>query len=422
MENSKSKTRFLGSLSERLKCMNNSEILTLPLDEILLKNGYFYKKEKNSRRFKTMQNNNGDLIVISQHSNGHYLYFNPNDQNDRGNIFNFCKNRGVRVEDILKNENLEIKLRKIISPLPNENADKTVEQYKNSLEIFIMFEYEKYKGEYRGIPVNYLNSYFKTDRYENILSPSYNLVKYDNGAEFLTQKGYISYLNKPLICDKDGNPYKKPIKQLCYGNKGLEIIIPTIYKKEIKNIVISESIFDSISVIPVKYNKELRDNETMLCSTNGQITQSQKEIFEYFSRDEIFKNAKIYLAFDNDEKGREFTKICLEYFPNAEVLKPILKDFNDDLQVSKAFDLKSDFSKKDLQKELLKLQNSVRKFTNEFEIYLPDARNKKLEFFLKEAEKFDKFAPKIENFIDIKEFEASFKNLAVKICEFSKSR
>ncbi|HFS5128375.1 TPA: hypothetical protein ACHDUO_001768, partial [Campylobacter jejuni] len=78
----------------------NEEILTLPFDMILMQNGYFHKKDKCSRNFITMSNDS-DLIVITRQTNGQYLYFNPNEESDRGNIYSFCKNRGIKINDLL---------------------------------------------------------------------------------------------------------------------------------------------------------------------------------------------------------------------------------------------------------------------------------------------------------------------------------
>lgn len=76
-------------------------LVELALDEILKNNGYFEKRDKSSRNYKTLTNDYGDTIVISRQSNGHYLYFNPNDSTDRGNIYSFAKNRGVEVKDLI---------------------------------------------------------------------------------------------------------------------------------------------------------------------------------------------------------------------------------------------------------------------------------------------------------------------------------
>ena len=89
----------------RLSQEQADEILSMPLNEILEQNGYFYKREKNSRNYLTMSNENGDTIVISRQNDGHYLYFNPNEDTDRGNIFSFCKNRGISYKNLIDNPN-----------------------------------------------------------------------------------------------------------------------------------------------------------------------------------------------------------------------------------------------------------------------------------------------------------------------------
>lgn len=59
-----------------MKFNNNDGIIKYPLDEILKRIGYFEKREKSSRNYKTLTNDKEDTIVISLQSNGHYLYFN----------------------------------------------------------------------------------------------------------------------------------------------------------------------------------------------------------------------------------------------------------------------------------------------------------------------------------------------------------
>ncbi|ELV0376959.1 toprim domain-containing protein, partial [Campylobacter upsaliensis] len=84
---------------------------------------------------------------------------------------------------------------------------------------------------------------------------------------------------------------------------------------------------------------------TLLCSTNGQLSKTQKEVFAYLN--DNFKEAKVYLGFDNDSKGKEFEKSAREFFENTTSLKPNFKDFNDDLLVAKHFNLENNFTKTD---------------------------------------------------------------------------
>lgn len=122
-----------------MKFNNNDGIIKYPLDEILKRIGYFEKREKSSRNYKTLTNDQDDTVVISCQANGHYLYFNPNDDKDRGNIYNFAKNRGLMVQDLIgKNANelkSEIKPRSFTNTVDNkiiENFNKLNKTDKNS--------------------------------------------------------------------------------------------------------------------------------------------------------------------------------------------------------------------------------------------------------------------------------------------------
>lgn len=58
----------------------NQDIKKLPLDRILINNGYYYNK-KSSKNYKVVKNNNEDKIMISQTKSGNYLYFNKTANN-----------------------------------------------------------------------------------------------------------------------------------------------------------------------------------------------------------------------------------------------------------------------------------------------------------------------------------------------------
>lgn len=52
------------------------DIKKLPLDRILINNGYYYDKEKTSQNYKVVKNDNGDKVIISKAQSGDYLYYN----------------------------------------------------------------------------------------------------------------------------------------------------------------------------------------------------------------------------------------------------------------------------------------------------------------------------------------------------------
>lgn len=366
------------------KTYNNKE-LSMPFDEILLKNGYDIKKEKSTRNSITMSNNI-DTIVITRLSNGHYLYFNPNDTNDRGNIYSFCKNRGLKLKDLLNNKVDTKELKHNLTDTKEINNDnKVLEDFK----ILKALDEDSYFVSKRLIDKEILNDFstlIKQDKFHNICIPTYTIKKIKD-VEILTQSGYMTYLKAPMKKDKDGVVLKKAIKQICYGKKGLELLKTTTSKmNDIKNIIISESIIDSLSLLELK---NLNPNESLLCSTNGTYTNSHKESLNYLKNN--IKNANFILGFDNDERGLSFSKSIKETLKEKITdLKPILKDFNDDLLVSKFLRLNKNFSIDELESSL---KNNFILKINE---YKKLSKHKELKFSQKILKLIE---PKIQNYI-----------------------
>ena len=178
-------------------------LVELALDEILKNNGYFEKRDKSSRNYKTLTNDYGDTIVISRQSNGHYLYFNPNDSTDRGNIYSFAKNRGVEVKDLIDEDKIkDIKeLQNNTIPkattkkIDNEIIEKFKKLDKTDKNSFLISR-RKLSGELLA----QFSSLKQDSKYQNAVVPTYTLtsVQTDAGTkEFLKQSGTISYLSKP---------------------------------------------------------------------------------------------------------------------------------------------------------------------------------------------------------------------------------
>lgn len=69
----------------------------IPLQDILLANGYEIDREKSSSRNPVLKSNGGHKVIISLMPSGDYLYFNPNDDRDRGNIYTLAKNHGLDI-------------------------------------------------------------------------------------------------------------------------------------------------------------------------------------------------------------------------------------------------------------------------------------------------------------------------------------
>lgn len=372
----------------------NQENLLLPLDMILAENGYSYKKEKCSRNHLTMKNENDDLIVITRASNGHYLYFNPIDDRDKGNIYSFCKNRGIKLDDLLDTDkSLEIKdLKHNINPSSlNNKAIEALNHYKElknlSCEELNFFSIKRFIDERILKPFSRL----KVDKFHNICVPSFVLDDLKSlGEKFINQCGFMKYLQYPI---KQENGV---LKQLCYGKKGLEVLkADNVSSKDIQNIIVCESIIDALSLYQLD---EYKSENTLLCSTNGQVSPNHFAVLEFLAQN---SKATLILGFDNDKKGKDFA------FKTKEALKahkiiiktPCLKDFNDDLIAHKFLRLNKHFDKGELENQLNLAKEPISYFLDKKAVLLRDSLKVAFNDALRAKEILSFLAPKCENFI-----------------------
>ena len=176
------------------------------------------------------------------------------------------------------------------------------------------------------------------------------------------------------------SPIKKDkgfLKQLCYGNKGLEVLkANNVQFNDIKHIIISESIIDSLSLFELeKFDK----NTTLLCSTNGQITSHHCELVNFLAN-----KACVVLGFDNDEKGLSFTQKMIESLKDKDytIKTPCLKDFNDDLITCKLLGFNKAFTMNELDERIKTILEPINYFLKHKDVFISDALRAKtiLEF------------------------------------------
>lgn len=372
----------------------NTANLSLPLDAILLNNGYFYKKEKCSVNFLTMKNENDDLIIITRSNNGHYLYFNPIDDKDRGNIYSFCKNRGVKLADLLGEKGikgLEVKQHTINPSSLNDKAIEALNTYKEFKELdknnnfFIL---KRFLSEECLQPFNAL----KQDKFHNVIVPTFILDKCRD-INFINMAGFMNYLKSPIKKENGA------LKQLCYGKKGLEVLKSDNTKSsDIETIIVCESIIDSLSLFELG---KFESQSTLLCSTNGQITANHCEILDFLLNKQAVK-AKLIIGFDNDERGKNFTQKAISALPKSkyEIKVPCLKDFNDDLMISKLLKLGNEFDINTLEKTIsTKLVEPMRYFLDKRNVLLPDSFKSNLATALRSQSLLELIQSKCESFI-----------------------
>ena len=372
----------------------NQENLLLPLDMILAENGYSYKKEKCSRNHLTMKNENDDLIVITRASNGHYLYFNPIDDKDKGNIYSFCKNRGIKLNDLLNTDkSLEIKdLKHNINPSSlNNKAIEALNHYKELKDL--NFDKPNFFSTKRCIDELSLKPFtkLKIDNFHNLCVPSFVLDELKSlGQKFINQCGFMKYLQYP-IKKEDG-----VLKQLCYGKKGLEVLkADSVKPNDVQNVILCESIIDALSLYELD---EYNSKNTLLCSTNGQVSPNHFAVLEFLAKS---SKATLILGFDNDKKGKDFTLKTKEALKAHKIIikTPCLKDFNDDLIAHKILGLNKHFDKSELENQLNLVKEQMSYFLDKKAVLLSDSLKVAFNRALRAKEIINFLAPKCESFI-----------------------
>lgn len=320
------------------------DLTKIPLHEVLLVNGYKLDRNKSSKMYPCLINEeNNERLVISKKGEN-YLYFNPNDDLDRGNILSFARIRNLDVKELIANYDKNINVAQnykhsfFTAQKSPEIIFKTFQSLQNAIKDDIahipLFKQRGFDNQY----IAQIIHAFKKDEHNNLIIPNFALPS-KNTEQFFKEKnlficGYTKRLNYPITKDKNGIELSKPLKSLQYGNKGLEIININKKSESIKRIVLTENIIDSLSFGQIK---NLNPQESMFISTAGtfNIQHIEQSLFSIL---DITPNARITLAFDNDEKGKKYTqeveKSILGYtkkFPF--IYKPFSKDCNDDLKI-----------------------------------------------------------------------------------------
>ncbi len=265
----------------------------LPLDEILLSNGYKHKVEKSSKNNPALYNEDDTIkgtLIVSRKPDGSYHYFNAHNDEDKGTIIAFCKNRGLDFNDLIKNrDDLEI------SDKPNHKYNNskpytiiTKEQEAERQKVVKQFEKLRYYDiessdlfhtllDSRSLDKALLKPYnhlLKEDEHANLCVPCY-LIN-DNGN--LIQGGYNKRLSKPFTMQGATNPTKHLMQ--AGSIKGFEVLFPQNIKN-IQNIIVAESVFDGLSVLEMQ---GFDPNQTAIIST---MVISQKKECNYLASSKL---------------------------------------------------------------------------------------------------------------------------------------
>lgn len=107
----------------------------------------------------------GHKVIISLMSSGDYLYFNPNDNSDKGNIYSFCNKHGLNLNEMLESY--------LQMPLEKRFAIKATNAHDNIKEII---------DKFNNLPSydSSMHSYLKNRSIDSAIIDSYaNHIKVD---------------------------------------------------------------------------------------------------------------------------------------------------------------------------------------------------------------------------------------------------
>jgi len=217
------------------------------------------------------------------------------------------------------------------------NAQKWIEMYKN------MRVNRHFTEDVRGISAELLNylrdngkiKFYKTDKYAVIKVPLYSKVGEMCGGQ-------------DIYKDSSGKWQK-----INHGRAGIFI---TGNLKNITTLTLTESFFDSLSALQLKYDKTKAknpfysyddlNNDLATVSINGSLSDLKKEAII-----DVIKNAEslktIIYAFDNDEVGKKYEKEIFDLLKENGLLNKYNvvtisygthKDLNEYLQAKKLKD------------------------------------------------------------------------------------
>lgn len=290
------------------------------LMEFAINHGYCHNKSKGNKWPVLVNENIGDTVIIGEAYNGsHQYYWNPLNDNDRGTIIQFVRNRlGI----LFANSSLKKQAENINAVLYNylhlsvpekngyQNFRKNVKEVFDT-ELLHPLKIADYLINQRCIKLDTLQDevfagsimQIVQHNFVNIAFPYFDINENIVGAE-LCNNGFKAHA---AGSDKSNGVWHS------------NILATT------KNIVICESGIDALS-----YHQLKGTAENLYISVGGHLSQGQINTIVSVVKKIYAK--KIIGAFDNDDAGKKFNQMCSKKIDNFFMDMPIKKDFNEDVK------------------------------------------------------------------------------------------
>lgn len=272
------------------------------------------------------QYNDDTIIIVNPNSSSNQGYFNPANDQDKGTLINFIKNR------------LGTEFKNDTSISEPANINKVLYKYLN-LEIPAVNNDNVIKPPYKI----YQHQDFNTNGLTSLINNEYLLFRNLN-AELLISELFI---NKILSIQNNGFtniafPFtnkEEKILAIQKKNANYDGFTPGSQKEstvwhsnmpqKLEKIIVTESVIDALSYHQLKPSKDV-----LYVATGGSIAMGQIEVIRSLRSFGNTSSNFIYVsAVDNDIAGKKYDiKLKELLHPDTVVIdKPISKDFNQDL-------------------------------------------------------------------------------------------
>lgn len=255
-----------------------------------------------------LRNDVDDKIIISRNTNGHYIYFNPENNRDNGTVFDFIENRRSG-----KNYSMSY-AKKIL----NDFAGNITKEYIKPLGINLKptsnkSSLQKVQDYFRQLPTLKDTSFLESRGLSPELLQSNICKKRIYNEEYKGKEG-ATYMNTvfPVYGFDDDNKSvvlgferrNEQFKGSFEGSvKNAAIWVSAFDQtKPLNDFVISESPIDSLSYAQLKHDWRFANH--VYCATSGSAWNGHIDIFQKTINN--FQPQSVVLANDNDCAGERF--------------------------------------------------------------------------------------------------------------------
>ncbi len=314
--------------TDRLKCEVNLIDFASHYDKFEIDKKKNSNNQVESMNCVFMRNDVDDKLVITRNTNGHYIYFNPENDRDKGTIFDFIENRRAGknfsmsyAKKIINDFSGNIK-KSYIKPTGIKLAAKTNDQALTKVQAHFNKLPELNNTDFlesRGLSKELLFSDVCKKRiYNEEYADKNSGAVYTNTVFPLY--GFNDKKSVVLGFERRNDEFKGAFEG---SLKSASIWVSSFNKAEpVNNFVVSESAVDSLSYAQIK--DDWRSANNVYAATSGSAWDGHIDLYQKTINN--LKPAAVVLANDNDCAGERFNckilgRLELSNYVDAEYLE-----------------------------------------------------------------------------------------------------